>query len=213
VCGQGWTIPGERLIAREHVPHDDRQFACRRDNGDLLAATVAYAQEESAQRAGRLCCAPGCLDEQSSRVRTSPLGDVTVPGGRWARLIDRRVQPEVAHQLLRIGKPFNGADCRQQADCHSGIDAGDGQQPAQPLVADTGLRQGLVDLVQILPKTVQLPQALLDAQTLVHRQRLGREPYASLPAEQISSGAPLDQMRSQHRMNFVLQPRALPHEL
>jgi hypothetical protein len=54
VRGQGWTIPGERLIAREHVPHDDRQFACRRDNGDLLSAMVAYAQEESAQRATQL---------------------------------------------------------------------------------------------------------------------------------------------------------------
>ncbi|MFM0228128.1 hypothetical protein PQR32_39850 [Paraburkholderia dipogonis] len=83
----------------------------------------------------------------------------------------------------------------------------------QPLVADTGLRQGPVHLVQILTKTVQFPQALLDAQTLVHWQRLGIEPHASLSSEQISSVAPLNQMRRQHCMHFALQPRALPHEL
>ena len=59
------------------------------------------------------------------------------------------------------------------------------------------LAPGLVYLAQILTKTVQFPQTLLDAQALIDRQRLGAEPGSSLPAKQISSGTPLDQVRSE----------------
>lgn len=52
--------------------HTDRQFACRRDNGDLLAATVAYTQEGSTQSAGCLRCGPGCLDTQCPRLAQRP---------------------------------------------------------------------------------------------------------------------------------------------
>ncbi|SAL70043.1 hypothetical protein AWB65_06888 [Caballeronia humi] len=48
-------------------------------------------------------CWLGCLDEQSSRVLASALGDVTVPGWHWSRLIDRRVQTEVAHRFSGFG--------------------------------------------------------------------------------------------------------------
>lgn len=60
---------------------------------------------------------------------------------------------------------------------------------------------------------VQFPQALLDAEKLALRQRLGNEPPASLSSEQTGSRAPLDRMRSPHCMHFVLQSRALPHNL
>jgi|GEM_PF-3425163 hypothetical protein len=114
--------------------------------------------------------------------------------------VDRYVQPAQRRPVL-------------QADCHRGVYAGDGQQTAQSFVTDTDLRQGPVHLSQIFTKAVQFPQALLDAQALIHWQRLRAEPHPSLLAKQVRSRTPRDQMHSQHRMDSVLEPRALPNEL
>jgi putative transposase len=62
------------------------------------------------------------------------LGDMALPGWFRTRLIDRRIEPEVAHQFLWIRRPLDAADGRQQSDRHRGV------TPAivSSLLTDTG---------------------------------------------------------------------------
>ncbi|KWA05643.1 hypothetical protein WL26_23930 [Burkholderia cepacia] len=75
------------------------------------------------------------------------------------------------------------------------------------------MRECLLHLAQILAEAVQFAQPLLNTESLVQRKRLNAESGTPLLAKQTGGGASLDQIRGQNRMNLVLQPRALPHQL
>jgi len=85
-----------------------------------------------------------------------------------AGLVDRRIEAKVADQFLRRAKASDIADGRDQPDRNRGVDAGDGQQLAQPVVPNSGLGQDALNLLQILCQPVELMQPLIDPDALVH---------------------------------------------
>lgn len=56
-----------------------------------------------------------------------------------------------------------------------------------------------------LTQPIKFTQALLNAQSFIHWQRLNTEPCAPLPAKQVGGRTPFDQVCGQHGVNFVLQ--------
>ncbi|AOJ75271.1 hypothetical protein WK24_30270 [Burkholderia vietnamiensis] len=88
VRSQRRAIPRERFTACQHIPYDYCEFASSRDGGNLLAAAIAHAQEEGAQRPGRLRCTPSGFDQHRPSIRAPALGDVTMPGRCRTGLID-----------------------------------------------------------------------------------------------------------------------------
>jgi hypothetical protein len=87
VRSQRRAIPRERFTACQHIPYDYCEFASSRDGGNLLAAAIAHAQEEGAQRPGA-CVTPSGFDQHRPSIRAPALGDVTMPGRCRTGLID-----------------------------------------------------------------------------------------------------------------------------
>ena len=89
------------LALRQQMPAEHAELASHGHRGDLMAAPGADAHEKSMQWTGRLGRCPGRLDQHGARVTAADLADATVMGGSQSRLPHPRVQPEIAHQLLR----------------------------------------------------------------------------------------------------------------
>src|SRR4051794_34823015 len=96
---------------REKVPAQDGQLASHRHGGDLVATPSPNADEERVKRSGRLRGSPGGLHQHRARMAASDLADAAVLGETKPGLTNTRVQPDIAHELLRRGtdemdKPF-----------------------------------------------------------------------------------------------------------
>jgi len=146
-------------------------------------------------------------------MRPPHLADVAVPGRLKARLPHTRVQPKVAHQLLRRRKARDVTDGGEQADRHDAVHARDRQQPLELIVVKNALAQVLVDGFEVLTKPVKFSQALLDCLPFVHWQRLLGQPHAPLAAKQVGGRALRDQVRGQDCVDLVLQTRAMANNL
>jgi hypothetical protein len=195
------------------MPDDHSQFARCGNSSDLQAATCTDSLEKSAQRSRRFRRCPGGLDQHRPRVRASAFADMPMLSRLQAGLIHTRVQPEIAHELLGRAKARDIADCSQQPDGHRCVHPCDRQKLVDARIFKHRFAEQAINGGEILTQAIQLAQPLLHAQALIHWQRLFSEPSASLSAEQIGRGTPGPQVRSQHRVNLVLQPHALAHDL
>lgn len=92
------------LLLGQHVPDQRGEFACNRDSGDLVAPLAADAQEEGSQRSWRFRCCPGSLDEHGAGMGAPMFADPTILRQTKTGLAHSRVEPKIAHQLLRLAE-------------------------------------------------------------------------------------------------------------
>ena len=207
------TRPEIALILCQKVPDQDGELACRRHSGDVLPAPALHAQKETAQRARRAGCGPARLDQHAASVAAALLGDPPMVSRPRSRLPHARVQPEIADELLGFGKALDIADRGDQRERDNHINAGDGHQAFCPFVGERRLGKIAFDGFEIVSQPVELAEVALYCQPLIPRQNLFGKPGTALGATQILMRAGRDQMGVQDRLNNVLQPRALPHNL
>jgi hypothetical protein len=189
--GQRGAGEGVVLAAGDHLPAQHRQLARGGHHGDLHAAPRAHALIERAQRSWGLDRDPGGLDEHPARVRAALPGDAAMAGGLASGLLEARVQPEIADELVRRGEALEVADGGGDRHRHGDVDAGDRHQPLGVLTSHGDPRELLVDQRQLLAVEVQLAQQRRDGLALVGGQRLLGQPRAALAPEQVGGRAAL----------------------
>ena len=163
----------------QQMPAQHGQLARHGDGRDLVTAPGSDAQKERAQRAWRLGCRPGRLDQHGARMRTAALADAAMLRQTEAGLPHPRVQADIAHELLRDGEAAHVADRRDQAGRDDQVDAGDGQQALDCRIVDQPPGDLSVENLEILAEPVEFAQMPLDRGPLVVGQR---------PAVRASSG-------------------------
>ena len=127
--------------------------------------------------------------------------------------MDARVQPEIADQLLRVGKAVDGTDRRHDADRNDHVDPWDRYQPLRVLVRQNVPCQVSLDYAEIVSEPVIFPHVALDRKTLIRRHGLLREPCATFGTEQVRRRAGRDQVRMQDGLHDILQTCALANQL
>jgi hypothetical protein len=79
------------------------------------------------------------------------------------------IQPDIAHELLRRPKARDVADGGAESDRDDRIDAGDGQELLDGGVRDDRFTEQTIDRLQILAKSIEFAEALLDPKPFFHR--------------------------------------------
>jgi len=85
--------------------------------------------------------------------------------------------------------------------------------PIATRILDYLLGDLAVEKIEVLGKSVELPQVPFDCGTLVVRQFLPSEPASAQPTEQIGMRARRDEMRLQDGVHLVLDPGPMPNDL
>ena len=123
-------------IFGQQMPAEHGELACHGDRRDLVATPGSDTQEERAQRSWRLGGSPRRLDQHGACVATTALADAAMLGQTKTRLAHPRIEPDIAHELLRRGEAADVADRGDEACGHDDVDAGDGQQALDGRVLD-----------------------------------------------------------------------------
>ena len=134
-------------------------------------------------------------------------------GGLETRLVNRRIQAEVADQLLRFREALDIADGGKQPHGHGRVHAGDTQQQIESLILEHGLRQSTLDSLQITAQPVQFTQSLFHCYAFISGKGLMTEPGASRSAKQVGCRTRFDQVGDQYGVNLILQPGSLANDL
>lgn len=124
-----------------------------------------------------------------------------------------RVQPEIAHQLLRALEATNVANGGQQAGCLCQIDAGDREQPLHSSILQRALRNLPLKFLKIFGQTIKLPDMPLNGGAFIGRHRLACQPIPATGVEQVSMRTFRDQVDVKDGMYLVLDPRPVPDNL
>ncbi len=198
---------------REKVPAQDGQLASHRHGGDLVATPSPNADEERMQRSRRLRGSPGSLNQHRARMAASDLANAAVLGETKPGLANTRVQPDIAHELLRRGEAADIADRSDEPRRDRDVDPGDGDQSLDRRIADCALGHLPVEHLQIIREPVELPEVPVNRRLLVGRKRLTGKPVPAAPVEQVGVRAARDQMGVKDRVHLVLDPGAVPDEL
>jgi hypothetical protein len=114
-------------------------------------------------------CCPGSFDHHSTGMSTADLGNATVASRSQPRLTNARVEPEVAHQLLRRWESANITDRCDETDCYGDVDAGNRQQTTYLRIVERCFCQSAVNHRQVFAEPVEFAQSLLDRTTLIAR--------------------------------------------
>ncbi|MFK4531857.1 hypothetical protein ABIA00_000040 [Bradyrhizobium ottawaense] len=123
-----------------------------------------------------------------------------------------RVQPEIAHQLLRAVEPADVADRRHDSGGDRQIHAGRHQSVHRGIL-DRVPRDLAVEQDQVFGQPVKLTDMPIDGRALIIRQLLSGQPCPAAGVEKIGMRALRDQVRVQDRMHLVLELRTVPHDL
>ena len=146
-----------RALGQE-MPAEHRQLASHGDGGDLVATAGANAQEERPQRSRRLGRRPGRLDQQGPGMGASPLADAAILGEPKPGLVNPRIEPDVAHQLLRAVEAMDITDRGNQPGGDGEVDAGDRQKPSDRRIITDGLGNLAVEPLQVLAQAIKFAQ-------------------------------------------------------
>ena len=154
-----------------------------RTTATAAIAPGANAHEESMQRPRRLGRRPRRLDGHGARVTAADFADAPVMGRTQSRLPHRRVQPEVAHQLLRTLEPADVADRREDPGRDREVYARDRHQSSDRGIVDRDLCNLAVEDGQVFREPVKLTYVPIDGDSPVIRQRLTGEPRPAAHVE------------------------------
>src|SRR5436190_18338772 len=188
-------------------------FARDRDGGDVAAAAGGDPLVEGAQRAGCAGGVPGRFDEHVPGLARPLLADSAVSGGLAARLVDARVEAEVADQLPRTWEAADVADRGEQRGGGDEVDARQGEQPTHLLRIEHLLGERPLDQGDLCVEEGDLAQAGRDRLLLIGWQLLRGEPAPSAYPEEVAHRWLALQVADQRRVHLVLGPCALPDQL
>ena len=104
-------------------------------------------------------------------------------GRSQSRLPYPRVQPEVAHQLLRTFEPADVADRRNDPGCDREVYARDRHQSSGRGIVDRDLCNLAIEDGQVFREPVKLTPVPIDGEPLVIRQRLTGQPCPAAHVE------------------------------
>jgi len=187
------------------VPHEDGELSSGGYSSNLLATLCLDSPEERAQRARRGRDRPDGFYEHGARISAPLFGDVAVEGWMISRLPNLRIEPEIAHELLRGGKASDISNRGQHAGRDDYIDSTDRHEPANLRIAQRILRQEPIDLAEIRGESIVLDQVAFDETLLVLGQGCPIEPRASPFREELTSEA-RNQVRMQDGLHSILEP-------
>ena len=101
-------------------------------------------------------------------MRPTDLGDGQARLGRAvARLADARIETEIAHELLRRGKPVDFADGCDQRQCRSEIHSRNCHQASDVIPTRRGAGACCIGLLQLLAQQIEHSQIGLEGVALV----------------------------------------------
>ncbi len=118
-------------------------------------------------------------------------------GDSQSRLPHPRVQPEIAHQLLRAAEPADVADRRHDPGGDCQIHAGDRHQSVDRGIVAGVLCDLAVEQGQVFGQPVKLTNVPVDRCALIVRQLLSGQPRPAAGVEKIGVRALWDQVRMQ----------------
>jgi hypothetical protein len=125
----------------------------------------------------------------------------------------RGVQPDIGHQLARVGEPGEVTDGGDNRDRRDRVHARDGHQPGHHRIGERLDGQLLVGDGQLLAVEVQLPQQRLHGRVLVGGQGLAGQPVPPGGTEQVRNRRSGGQVPGQDGMNLVLDLGPLPDQV
>ena len=152
---QGWSRPFIVLPFGEHVPDEHRQLSGGRNSRHLPPTLGADAVKECAEWSWTCRQSPRGLNKHSPSVAASLMGDVSMECGMIARLVNRRIESQVAHQLLRTGEPRDIPDCSQDTCRHHRVHAIDGHEAPDVGVIKCFLRKFTICSGQLATEPLQ----------------------------------------------------------
>jgi hypothetical protein len=100
-------------------------------------------------------------------------------GSSGARLMDTRIEAEIADQLLRALKACDIANRCHQPGCHGQVNAGDGEQTPDRWIVQGSLGNLPVEDRQVLGKPIEFAHMPLDREPLIVGYYLARQPGAA----------------------------------
>jgi hypothetical protein len=194
-----------KAIAHDHVKTD------RIDAGVLASLRAAgflpevWLPDADTQRRRRLVARRNQVVRHRIRIKNAVqailqahLGarvtDAAMLGQTKTRLAHPRIEPDIAHELLRRGEAAAVADRGDEACGHDDVDAGDGQEALDGRVLDHLLGDLAVEKLDILGEPVEFAQMPIDCGPIVVRQFLSSEPSSTQPAEQVGMRARRDML-------------------
>jgi len=155
---------------------------------------------------------PCGFNKHPAGLSASLMRDVTVERGVIARLVNRRVQAQIADQLLRAREALDVADGSQYACSDDGVDASDCHQAPHVRIIQRALREISVDDGQLGCQALEFIVVAQCHSQLICRQRHALDSSATLPAKDATRHL-RDQVRVKDGLDPVLQPRHLRDEL
>ena len=144
----------------------------------------------------------------ASALADAPMLSESEPG-----LAHPRIEPDIAHELLWRGKASDVPDRRDQTRRDCNIDPRDRQKSLDRRIFEAALGDLAIKKFEVLRKPIEFADVPIDRRDLVGRKRLPCQPGSTQTAEKISMGATRHEMRMQDRMNFILDLRAMAHNL
>ena len=91
-------------IFGQQMPAEHGELTGHGDRCDLVTTSGSDTQEERTQWAWCLRGSPGRLDQHGARVATAALADAAMLRQTKTRLAHPRIEPDIAHELLRRGE-------------------------------------------------------------------------------------------------------------
>ena len=137
------------------------------------------------------------------------LADATVLGEPKPGLVNPRIEPDIAHQLLRGVETMDVTNRGNQPGGGGEVDTGNRQQsPDRGIIADR-LGDFPVEPLQVLAEPIEFTQVALNGGPFVIRERLARQPSPPPVAEQIGVRTQWDQVGAPGSVDSGLDNRIL----
>jgi hypothetical protein len=124
-----------------------------------------------------------------------------------AGLPHTRVQAEIPDQMPGGREAADVADHRDQRRRRDDVDPGNRHQSSHVAVADDLLGDHAIDLSELAPEELQLPQPRFERQALIDGQKLCAHPRLPLAAERIGGRVGALEVPVQHRRDLILDLR------
>ncbi len=134
-------------------------------------------------------------------------------GSAKSRLANPRIEPEVADQLLRAFKAADIADGGHQSRRHGEINACDREQPFDREIIHRAFSNLPIEHRKFFTEPVEFAYMPLDRNLLIVRQWLTFKPFTPAAVEQVGMWALRDQVSIQDRMDLILNPCPMSHDL
>jgi len=153
------------------------------------------------------------LDEHPADVGSAGLADPAMHRRRVAGLTHSRVEPDIGDELVRVIEAGEVTYCGHDAGSGDRVDTGDRHQPRDHRIRERHHGQFLVHDREFAAVEVELAQQRRHRRPLIRRRLLAGEPVPPGSAEQVRHRRGRGEVAGQDRVDLVLDPGALAHQI